>query len=270
MLNKTRHPHLASLPDINAFLTPNEEAVREVHLRNTDSALRTEVENYLNHDVPPHFLGEPIGYLARHVATPNFETLRFIEIAKSLHLPAVIGEDGEDLFVSQNSLKRALGKLSLLKGKSKNFEDIVEYITVIDFAVSQGKPLKEVYTLFREPLMEFHANLMKAIYPTGVTVVNESAWISRHHRGNLVEHYKKLLSLFVAHGVMFEYYPVHDVAESAFVREVLAPAFAFVEGRFGVRPLITPLIPDTLIGEHDWEGYPSVLYKLIKNKMEEK
>lgn len=267
MLSKSPYRHPLPPANVQPFLTPNEEAVQKIRERANNRALREEVEAYLDGDIPAHFKGGPIAYLARHVATPNFETLRFIEKAKEFGLPGVIGEDGEDIFVSQNSLKRALGKMQIIKGKSKNLDDIVEHLTVVDFTLAQGMPLKDVRTYFGEPLMQFHEELIRVIYPHGISIVSESAWINRNHRGNLLQHYKKLLALFITHGVMFEHYPVHDAEENAFVTEILAPAFQFIEDRFGERPIITPLLPDTVLTEEYWESYPSVLYKLIKIKM---
>jgi hypothetical protein len=72
---------------------------------------------------------------------------------------------------------------------------------------------------------------------------DDSLWIDRHHRGNLLEHYKDLLSLFVAHGIFFENYNMSDPHEVAFVKEILRPACEEVKRRFGYYPLISPIFP---------------------------
>ncbi len=261
------HVDLISDTELRPFLTSPRQALLEIHKRKNMPLLRKAVEDYLLGDIPSHFQGDTVAYLARHVATPNFETLRFIEMAKQMGLPSVIGEDSGDIFVSQNSLKRALGKMPVIKGRTQNLKNIIEHFTVVDFATAQGKQLRCIDTFFGEPLMEFHLSLLRTIYPHEVSVCDESAWIDRHCRGNLIEHYKRLLSLFVVHGIMFEYYPTHEASENDFVSNVLLPAFGWVEANFGKRPLIVPLIPKDLESEENWEAYPSVLYKIVKTKV---
>ncbi len=255
--------------DVQRFLTPLEDAVAEIHKRRTDPHLLSEVESYLEGSIPEHFKKGPILYLARHIATPNFETLRFIELCKRHPtMPAVIGQDFNDKFVSNNSLKQNMGKMPIVKGIARNTDEIIEYFTIIDFAKAQGHKLKEVQTFFGQSLPEFHNELFKSIYPHEVSLVEESEWIDLHGRGDLLEHYKKLLALFVVHGIMFEFYPEHDKNEISFVEKVLAPSFEFVEKTFGVKPLLTPLVPTHMELNKSWEAYPSIFYKGIKDSLE--
>ncbi len=253
-----------SQPNLEKFFTPLEEAVVEIKRRREDKDLIKKVEDFFNADIPPHFNGsDPICYLARHVATPNFETLHFIELAKSTGLPIVIGQDIKDKFVTNNALKRALGKMPVQKGAARSGDEIIEHFTIIDFATAQGKQLKDIATKFDQNLVDFHTQLLKEVYPTGITLVDESEWVDRNHRGNILEHYKKMLALLIVHGVMFEFYEPEDYP---LLHSIIKPAFEEIEERFGVKPLVSNLITPEMQNERNWNGYPSVVYPFIKSK----
>jgi hypothetical protein len=248
------------------LLTPLEEAVEIANSRKKDSKLRARVESFLQHDIPTHFKEEEvIFYLARHVATPNYETLHFIEIAKPFNKPIVIGQDSKDKLVSNNAMKRALGKMPVTKGMTSHGDEIIENCTLIDFSKEQGKPFVNIKTKTGKDLMQFHTELFNEIYPTGVLLVDESEWIDRNHRGLLLEHYTKFLSLLLVHGIMIESYIKDD---KEFVDTILIPAFERVEKRFDARPLICPLMSENKQYEKNWDAYPSVLYSFIKQEME--
>src|SRR3989338_4052564 len=184
------------------------EAIQELERRQRDPTIRKKVEDYLLGDIPEYFKNGPILYLARHVATPNFETLRFKYLMESLGMKTVVSQDTKDLFVSQNQMKRALCKLSVCCGVSQN----------------NGK-LNE----------QFHNRLFLKFMQQKIENPDDATWIDRHHRGNLLEHYKNLLALFVTHGILFEDYIMEDKHEADFVKNILRPACRFIEQRFGYR-----------------------------------
>lgn len=64
--------------DATHLLTPLPYALVELERRKRDPVLRKKIEEYLKADIPPYFGESPVLYLARHIATPNFETLRFL------------------------------------------------------------------------------------------------------------------------------------------------------------------------------------------------
>jgi hypothetical protein len=247
------------------IFTPLDEAIEEIRNRRANQELAARVHEYLADDVPSHFAeNAPVGYLCRHIATPNYETLRFIELAKSAGLPMVIGEDPSDLLVGNNRLKRALGKMPVTKGFTRAGEEFFEHCTVIDFSIAQGKPLREITTHTNEPLQAFHTRLLQEIYPSGITIADESSWIDRKRRGQLLDHYRQLLSLFMIHGIMFEWFE-HD--EKDFKDDVFLPAFHHVTQHFDRKPLIVELVPPTLATARDWNSYPSTLYQFIKQSI---
>jgi len=247
------------------YFTPLDEAVLEIKKRRTDQELLAKVHNYLSGDIPPHFSNQaPVGYLCRHIATPNYETLRFIELAKSVNLPILIGEDPSDLLVGNNRLKRALGKMTVTKGVTRTGEEIFEHFTIINFSETQGQPLRDIFTHSREPLRAFHSRLLTEIYPSGVIVADESTWIDRKGRGELLLHYQQLLSLFLVHGIMFEWF---EADETDFEQTIFQPAFTYVKEHFGYKPLIVELVPPALATARNWNSYPSTLYQFIKQSL---
>ncbi len=243
------------------IFTPLPEALSLIHARRKDKKLLAAIKTFLQNDIPPHFdQVDPILYLCRHIATPNYETLRFIELAMPTKLPIVIGEDPSDLIVGNNRLKHALGKMRVTKGITRTGEEFFEHFTIIDFSKAQGKPLRTISTLHGEPLTAFHVRLLQEIYPTGVTLIDESTWIDRKGRGDIAFHYRQLLSLLLVHGIMFEWYEPDEIG---FRTNFVEPAIAFIKKRFGHKPLIVELVPPSLTLARDWNAYPSVFYQLI-------
>jgi len=104
----------AATPRLDVF-TPLPEAVAEIQRRRSDTELPKQVEDYLQGDLPDYLRGpQPVLYLARHVATPNLETLHFIDITRPFGLPVVIGQDSHDKFVTHNAMKHALARMPVL------------------------------------------------------------------------------------------------------------------------------------------------------------
>ena len=241
------------------FLTPYPIALEEIRRRATDAALRQKVEEYLGGDIPEYMGQDPVLYLARHVATPNFETLRFLHLLEPLGLPIVVSQDTKDMFTSANMLKRFLGKMPVcirITQKNGVANELFQHKTIIDFAQAQGKPMSEVETIWGEKLVAFHNRLFGRLANGSVKITDDAAWIDRNGRGDLLAHYKRFLALFIVHGVLFEDYLVEDSEEEYFIREILEPAFTFVEKTFGVRPLITQLTPSSVESVKFWLSYP--------------
>ena len=255
---------------LSELLTPLEVAVEELERRRKDPELMERVEQYLAGDIPEHFANGPILYLARHVASPNFETLRFLHLVEPVGIPAVISQDLKDRFVPKNALKKALGKLPVSTGVSMRdgaYQENYERVTVVDFNSANGKPFKDIRTLWGEDLASFHAGLFSALTPHPVRIVDDSSWIDRQHRGDLLAHYKKFLALFVTHGVLFEDYALEDKEEAQFIDSVLRPAYREVEARFGVRPLIAQLTPTSIETPEFWISYPRQVLAIVREKL---
>lgn len=252
------------------LLTPHQEAISELTRRRADSDLVSRVESYLGNDVPEYFNPEPVLYLARHLATPNFETLRFLHLAESIGIHVVLGEDTRDRFAPHNPLKKALGQLSVcleIGQKGGVIRERFQKMTVIDFNTYSGKRLDSVHTLWGERLPDFHTRLLKPYLRGHTTVIDDAEWIDRNDRGDLLAHYKRFLALFVAHGVLFEDYWFEDKHESLFMEAILLPAAEFIAREFGVCPLITHLTPTSGESRDFWLSYPREVMDVVRSSM---
>ncbi len=247
------------------YYTTFSDALAQLRARREDRELRRRVELFLGTDVPDPFREGPVLYLARHVATPNFESLFFLDMASRMEWTAVIGQDLDDKFVPKNSLKRALGKLPIVRGNTIGGER-TEYITVLDFNKSNGRSLRELATFRGTPLGQFHNELFQHVVKEPVYLSDESAWITIHHRGNLLEHYKKHFALFILHGILFEYFVTCDTEENRLFVDVVEPAFHFVLEHFGVRPLIVPSVTPSIESNRNWEAYPEGVYGYVRGQ----
>lgn len=251
---------------VEQVTTPFNTALQELEERKKNPELRKKVEEYLQSDIPAHFSKDPILYMARHVATPNFETLRFLHVMGSSGLECVIGQDPKDMFVPQNQLKKSLGKLPISLGVSKKhdtYHELYQHVSIIDFNTSNGKSFSSIKTSWGEDLVSFHNNLFKRFTSVPVSIVDDSEWIDRQNRGSLFEHYKRFLALFVTHGILVEDYLLVDKEEDRFIREILFPATRFVEKKFGVRPLLVQLNPTTIESSKFWMSYPQEVLEAI-------
>jgi hypothetical protein len=222
------------------------------------------VEEFLAHDIPTYFKNGPILYLARDAATPNFEVLRFIELAKPYGLPIIIGQDTHAVFSSRNALEYALGVMPIVVKVSNDREIITEDVRVIDLEHAEGKQLKHIKTLFGVDFVKFHNELLTMIYPNVLEFHNSGSWVDRHHRGDHLEYYKKILALSVTHGVLFEFY---EPCDREFLSDVFEQAFKFVEHEFGVRPLVCQLEQVHIEKNRSCDAYPSIIYKTVKDKL---
>lgn len=225
-----------------------EEAIARAQDRRRDANLARQVSEFLQGDLPDYLGGNrPMLYLARHVATPNAETMHFLDSMRCTGARIVIGQDDQDKFVSVNAMKRALGRMPILSGplsRSGPRPHVLRRHTVVDFASSDGHPIHGVRTLWGEPLMEFHNRLFAKFVPGTWELVQDAPWIDRNSRGDLRAHYERLLALFVCHGVLCEDYWLDDSSDTSerwFVSEVLYPAHRATVARFGVPPLLVHL-----------------------------
>ncbi len=263
--NGARHRYTEDL------ITPFTKACKELQRRRSDPAIWQRVEKYLNNDIPEYFKGDPVLYLCRHVASPNIQTLRFIKRFKTRGMKTIIGQDSKDLFVSHNQLKKSLGKLPICTGVYSKHGKIIEQfqkISIIDFNQWNGKPLGDVRTKWGESLVSFHNGLFSKLAKDAVHIQEDASWVDRYNRGDLLAEYKKVLALFLVHGIMFEDYPTEDSPiEEGFVTDILRPAMQHVEQELGLKPLIAPLVPLGLMSTEVWEGYPPQVLDIVREKM---
>lgn len=256
--------------DISDLLLNPHDALNELRKRRENPEIKKKIEDYFEGDIPEYLAGEPILYLARHIVTPNFETIRFINLMQDLGLQVVVSQDSKGLFVSQNLIKRALCKLPVctrVTQKDGKLNEHYQNISVVDFNKADGKKFSELTTLWGESLIDFHTRLFSEMGLRTAKTADDAEWIDRHGRGNLLEHYKQLLMLFVVHGVFFENYNLDDDHEIHFIQEVLWPACHFVEEQTGYRPLIVPIFPAAPESYDFWISYPREVLGIVHRSM---
>lgn len=257
--------------EVDDLFVSFDSAVAEIERRNnTDTTLRARVEEYLGEGMPDYFRNGPLVYMARHIATPSFETLRFLHLVEPTGMKAVIGQDTHDRFVSHNPLKRALVKLPIcirIGQKGGQYTEQYQKVSIADTNSANGTPLAEIQTLWGESLITFHNQMLRTLARSEFDIEDDASWIDVLHRGNLLEHYKKFLALFLVHGIMFEDYLIEDEHESKFVVDVLRPAFEFIEKHFGYRPLVVRLTPTTVESVDYWMSYPHEVLDIVHKKL---
>lgn len=252
---------------VDHIFTTAEDALRKLEER---KHLRPEVEYFLGGDLPEYFRGNVFAYYARHIATPNHETLRMYNELTEKGIPVVIGQDSHDKFVSVNYMKAVLGRMPVLTGitfkDGKRIESFKKY-TIIDFSKSEGRPIGDVKTLWGESLLGFHNRLFTILTGDTPSLYDDADWIDRHSRGDLVKSYKDQLALCISHAFLVEGYFTHDPHEAEFVKNILLPTIAFEKEMFGAEPLIVDLYPEERSDDY-WFGYPPQVGEIIEAELQ--
>ena len=248
---------------IDSLFLQAEEALKILKLRRQDQQLKAAVEHFLSDDIPDCMVNttEPALYFPRHIATPSFETIHVMALANRLGMKLFIGQDTKGKFVTHNELKLPLGKLRFTVGQNKQGADITEYRTVVDFKNSVGRPLSEVSTIVGFSLPELHGELLKPWLREEIIVFDESAWIDKWARTDVIQQYKRMFAFACYHSIMVEWF---TKSEFDFALDVMVPAFRFVENSIGVRPLMIAPVERHLDRERDWNAYPVEAFRTFQ------
>lgn len=237
-------------PSLDIF-TPIDGAREELQSRQSNSALRKEVEAALGSNLWPEMLQESRGTMWRSLPSPDNGFTFFYQASHWLGLTPFLPEYSQDKFVPLNSEKHGLARLRLtLPDGTRATCDI------LDWQAGQGKPLADVRLKTGETLVEFHHGLFDV---AGFAIERRDLseyFSSRRPPSNYYFYY---LSHFVAHGVAFEaIFEDEDPKEDRFTHEVIYPNIEKIEKAFGLRPLIVQLYPpnQTPIEDFYWWSYP--------------
>jgi len=229
-------------------------------LRERQSAdLLSELEGNGLIRIPEVLKDRHVALIGRQLSTPNHETKRFLDLAARHDLVPVFWEYHGDKFIARNSVKYSRGRLGFYHGVGRNGGLKVEYLNVIDFTRSEGRAIRNVRTLWGQPLIDFHHDMLFAEYPSldCGSVYDASAWFAQH--GGAARHYyRAFITLFLRHAIWFEWFDLHG-EELNFTREIFLPAYYDVYSTFGLRPLITPIEPQNRDAGGYWQLYPGHL-----------
>lgn len=261
---------LESLLDRNAFNAHVymhwDEALAELHARQSDEKLSAYVASLLPDGLPDKMRGKLNMVLFRHIATPNYEVSRFLMAADALEeLNPLILEYTKDKFNNRNDWKFSLAKLRFNKGTNKLGEHIYEAKTIIDINAANNVPISSVNTTWGQSLVDFHHELFGDAYPTFKEQASDiSEWLHAHG-SSAKDYYKAFLALFLKDGILFENF-LMDSKEYEFTKEIILPALLELEAETGYKPLIVALEPTDIEGDDFWLSHPISRKEHIVNK----
>jgi len=228
----------------NEFIhTPLLEAIDELKNRWKDKGLEKKISKYLGTDIPKPFIDGFKVVLFRQLFTPNHELRRFMCVTDTFPLlKPIFLEYHEDKFTSNNPLKYSLGRMSFQGGIGKKSRLKTECRNIIDFVESDGQKIKDVKTIWGQPLIDFHHELLELVFPnSGQHIFDISEWLHKFP-GGAKEYYRNVLTFFIRNGILFENFTM-DGEELEFVKEVFLPAFIEVWKKIGKKPIIVALLP---------------------------
>lgn len=240
--------------------TTLEEAKEEVWRRWNDAELRQRVLAFAA-ELPEVLLREPLAIIFRQLATPNFEFLRFSELAQEVDLNPLCLEYKSDKFCTRNPDKVFLGKMIFHNGTGRNGGSKTVSTKVIDFEDNDMKSFKEIKTVWKEEFIAFHHRIISQDLDH-IQCKDNTAWF-RKMGPKPSEYYHHFLSFFICHGILFENF-LDDGDESVFTREIVRPAFHNISAHFGLKPLIVRLLPEETEADPYWCWYPGYLEAEVK------
>ena len=226
---------------IGEYYTSPKEVNEELTER---SSLMGEVHRYWELEVPsmPRWCRQ-IGHfacLARQIPTFRYEDAFFAMATRELHLqPVWIGYE-QDWFSSDSPIKRSYLHPKVARRLGKNGQPVVRTEKWCNIEDWVGRRLSEILTKRGDSLVRLHHTILRESYP-GAKIFDISSFL-RQYMGPR-EYYQPWLSMFIAHGILFEDYHGGESGDrlDSFTAEVFEPAAEGLRNRFGVYPMITPM-----------------------------
>ncbi len=215
--------------------------------------LRQEVEQWWSEErgfpFPQAFLHErPLGFVSRHLATARYEDILFIRMCEIVGITPVWSTYTGDKFIDRSPVKYSYLQPRVVEGFGKRNVPIVRRFRLADPKAWEGRRLDEIQVVHeKKSLVSYHEERLRSIYsvPRLITLwINDLTFVYKDCEGGAVGYYPLLLSLAIAHGVMFEDFHGGEstsVSLDSFTSRVFEPAFREVSEHFGAPPLIVPL-----------------------------
>jgi hypothetical protein len=194
--------------------------------------------------------------LFRALATPNFETLRFLDLARCAGRPPLILELRDDWFTpTVNLSKRRLGKLRIYRTAASSAKSATRSVSVVSFNERGRQRISDLRCGDGTPFIDMHHGMLSAV--TGDELSGRVIDIANLCRSDAPRsHYERIFALCTCFGVLAETFSLSG-AEGAFTAEVVLPAFEATVARFGARPAVTELLPNGSATDPHWESYPA-------------
>jgi len=199
------------------------------------------------------------GYLCRNIATFRYEDAVFLLLCRAAGLEPCWLEYVTDKYSSQSSVKHSYLRYLRCCGRGRNGGPKVEKVSPVRrLGWLDGHRLCDITLDDGTPLVEHHHAIFDRFAPPDRRC-DISDWLSAIGRAR--DYYVASVSLFVAHGVLFEDYHGGESGDKldAFTTDVFEPAFDRVFERFGVRPIIVRMPWFTEMkyypADLDWRGH---------------
>ncbi len=247
----------------NFVHTSLEEAIVQLKLRRTNTALEKKLAPYFHGDIPEPLVNDFKAVLSRHLITPNYELIHFMDVIKNAGIEPVLLEYLEDKFTSKNPLKYSLGKMTFQADIANKFEKN-QTQNVIEFSIFDGRKIKEIRTIWGESLIDFHHGLLEAFFPdSNKYLYDASDWF--HRMGtSAIEYYSRYTALFVKNAILFENFHLEG-DELRFIKSVFLPIFIDIWRTTGEKPLIVSVLPMDNHNDIFWTCYPMRILNKIKD-----
>lgn len=246
----------------NGIYTSPEEAARIIKERWDKQDLKEKAEQLIGRDnLPDYFFSQPHAISIEDLASPNLSCISFRDAAKKMDLEPLHFEYLDDLFVTTNLDKSALAKMMFYHGRDDKGDMITSVERVIDLSgKEEKKKIKDISTLWGENFADFHHRIFLDTFPNAKIFDGTDWYKSKGERA--IEYYKYVFAMGICHGVLFEVF-FDNGYEEKFTEEVALPAFEFARDYFGVKPLVSPIIPlksipDSIAGRY-WWCYPEYI-----------
>ena len=226
-----------------------------LELLNTRTAMRAKVEAYwkkAGNPMPRSITQLPTNaaFRERHIATARREDFVFARTAGILGFHPVWSEYKEDKYVGLSKPKTSLLKLPLKGGNSFSLAKPRKW---------EGERICDIKTEAGLPLVEFHHKLWSQL-PGPKTRFDCSQWVRSFGHGKAGDYYMPALSVFIAHGVLFNDFhvqpnPLSSKGSVMFTKNTVEKAFSKAKEAFGCKPLIY-----RFTYQEGFEVYPQLSY----------
>ena len=230
------------------------DAVKQLKERAEIGSIRT------GHSLPAIFDRKYNLVLARHVATPNFEMLRFMAAVDALEMEPILLEYLDDKLALENKSKYFLCKLTFFEGFGKHGGIKTAKIPVVDFNAASGNAISSISTISQQSLVEIHHEFFRRVFGRFADNLFDISQWYKENGGCASQYYDFFLSIFVKNGILFENFLLAK-AEINFTRDIFLRAFIRVWQRTGCKPLIVALEPTTIEGDEFLYYYPQEYMK---------
>lgn len=199
--------------------------------------------------------------LFRALATPNFETLRFLDLAKRVGRSPLILELRDDWFTpTVNLSKRRLGKLRIYRTADSSGAGATRSVSVVSFNERGRQRISDLRCGDGSSFIDMHHRMLSAV--AGEELSGRVICVkSLGHSDGPRSHYERIFALCTCFGALAETFSLSD-PEGAFTAEVVLPAFEATIARFGAQPAIVELLPHGSASDPHWESYPASILPL--------